>query len=304
MREPELAGDLPRRERLQLHHLEPGADRLEPFPAARPALRLEREHDAQLRRRHPDRKQLRERVAHRRPHAPAAKLRPRAVHSTGVEVLFERDVRDLRQLTPPLAGLATGVGLAGDEQHRVPALRLQQPRPLEHVRPVASCRGGPRRRRRGTEELVHRNQRIRAARREDGEIEDALRARRQQILVSRRRGRPDPRAQVVVPVDRLRTESAGLRRILGPGARDDDPGTAEAIEELRRAVVDPQRLHVGEPAGRCRSGPGGGAERGRSKHDRHEIPHPAARCSRRTGVTRVSRVWHVSDTRDCGYASG
>ena len=83
-----------------------------------------------------------------------------------------------RQLAPPRAGVAAGEGLARDEQERMPALLLQQARPLEHVRAVARGRRRPGRRRRGAEELVHHDHRVGTAGREDGEVEDALCLRR------------------------------------------------------------------------------------------------------------------------------
>ena len=140
-------------------------------------------------------------------------------------------------------GVAAREGLARDEQQRVAALRLQQPRPLEHVRPVARGRRRPRRRRRGAEELVHHDHRVGAARREDGEVEDALRLRGQPVGVGRLHRRADARAQVHVPVDRLRAGRArpasGSRR---PSRRRRRPGGRSARDQLRRAVVDPERL--------------------------------------------------------------
>ena len=80
--EPELARDVLRRQGLQLRDLEPGAGGLEPLTAARAAPRLERQHDAELGGRHPDRDELGQRVAHGRAHPPAAELGSGACGST------------------------------------------------------------------------------------------------------------------------------------------------------------------------------------------------------------------------------
>ena len=196
----------------------------------------------------PDRDELGQGVAHRRAHPPAAELGPGALDRRRVEVLLERDVGDLRELAPPRAGVAAREGLARDEQERVPALRLQQPRPLEHVRAVAGGRRRPRRRRRGAEELVHHDHRVGAAGREDGEVEDALRLRREPRGSAGFIGVPTRVAQVHVPVDRLRARRPRLRRVVGAGAGDDHARAAEDGDQLGRAVVDPERLRLGQAA--------------------------------------------------------
>ena len=183
------------------------------------------------------------------------------------------------ELAPPRAGVAAGEGLARDEQERMPALRLQQPRPLEHVRAVAGGRRRPRRRRRGAEELVHHDHGVGTAGREDGEVEDALRLRRKPSRVGRLHRRADARAQVHVPVDRLRARRPRLRRVVDTGAGDDHARAAEHGDQLRRAVVDPERLRVRQAA---RSSNGlGGRRRGRVRRRRRPPPGRSSRDTAR-----------------------
>ena len=170
------------------------------------------------------------------------------------------------------------------------ALLLQQARPREHVRPVARGRGRPRRRRRRTEELVHHDHRVGTARREDGEVEDALRLRRQPRGVGRLHRRADAGAEVHVPVDRLRAGGPRPLRVVGARAGDDDAGASEDRDQLGSAVVDPERLRLGKAArvghgrpGRARRGGCGGEGANRQKR-RHEIPQERPVSSRRAVV--------------------
>ncbi len=271
--EPELTGHLLRSERLQLRDLEPGARRLETLATAGPTPRLEAQHEPDPRRRHADREQLRSRTAHRGSHPPASEHRPRLVDGGRVEVLLERDVRDAGQVAPPLRGLAARVRLARDEEDGPAAPRGEQARPLQHVRAISRGRRRPRCRRRRPEELVHRDDRRRARGGEHGEVEDLRGTRRKHVGIGGSRRRADPRVQVHVPVDGLRAGGARGCRIRLAGAGDDDTGTPEHRQQLSRAVVDPERLRVGQPARVRPSGIGRRREsRGREQDD-HEVPH-------------------------------
>src|SRR5262249_5791128 len=124
-RDTGVLGDLARREPLPLHDLEPRAP-LEALPAALPAVGLEAEHDPELRLRDPELREVRERAAEGVAQQPRPEDRPLLPDLRRREVVLADDVRDLRDLPPPVSGRTIGVGGRVDEQER-PCAALGEP---------------------------------------------------------------------------------------------------------------------------------------------------------------------------------
>ena len=110
--------------------------------------------------------------------------------------LAEQD-RDLRDLLPPVGGVAAGVGRVRDREQRRRAEVREVGEELEDVRAVLRVVRRPRRRRLGAGELVLGDRRRLAAGDRDGVVEERLRA----VVDQRRVGRVARRADALVEVE-------------------------------------------------------------------------------------------------------
>jgi len=181
-----------------------------------------------------------------------------------------------------------GVGVAGKQQERARAPLGESLEEREHVRAVLRGRRRPRRGQLRAKELVLRQQRVVAARGGNGGVEELVRARLDRRRVGRLRRRADAVVHVEVEVDGLRAPGPQLRRNQEVRRRSDDPRPGEDRRPERDhpvGVVDPERLHLRQPAGqgqRCRrpaaTGDAGGDREQRDAEN--EDPSHERRCSK------------------------
>ena len=271
---PELLRHASRRERLQLHDLEPLRPRLQPLasPRARRGLELELERDPA--RRDPDVRELAHESAHPAAHRPARPDRPERVQLRHVR-RREEDLPDQQrrrgQVAPPLRRIAARVGRVRDRHGGKRPTLLQPPDERERVRAVLGGRRRPRGRRLGAEELVQGDPRRLAARHRDREVVEPVGALLDQRRIGRHRRRPDAVVEVEVEEDRRGSVLARLRRLDGAGReRERQPG----LLRQRRVVageVDPERICVRNPAlaGECTAG----SDQGQSDGDQNGAAH-------------------------------
>ena len=274
--EVELLRDLLHGERVPLGDAEPARPRLQPFASARARAGLEADHDPDPRRRDPDREELRDRLAVPDTKSTRAVDRAVAPDEIRVGVVLEHEVGDRADRSPPRRSVAARERLARDEERRPSTSLLQARDEAQDVRPVALRGRRERGRERGSPQLVQRDQRRLTARDLDGVVEERVGALVHQRRVGGVRRRPDPLAQVHVPVHGPGARCPGLGCDARPARRDDDAGPCESLApERHRAVgeVDPGRLSLRKTArerSRARRRPG--KKRGDESADGEESP--------------------------------
>ena len=263
-----------RRERLQLHDLEPLRPRLQPLAPARARRGLELELERDPARRDPDVRELAHERAHAATHRPARPDRPERVQLRHVR-RGEEDLPDQQrrrgQVAPPLRRIAARVGRVRDRHGGNRAPLLQPPYERERIGAVLGGRRRPRGRRLGAEELVQGDPRRLAARHRDGEVEEPVGALLDQRRVGRHRRRADAVVEVEVEEDGRRPVLARLRRLDRAGReRERQPRLLRQRRVVAREV-DPERVRVRDPAlaGECTAG----SDQGQSDGDQNGAAH-------------------------------
>ena len=212
------------------------------------------QHHPEPARRHADLDQVLHAGAHRRAEAPAPGHRALARDPRTREVDLGHEVCDLRGGLPPrIRILVVGVRPVREEKERTRPALGQAAEIGEHIGAVLRRRRRPRGRQLRTEELVLGDQRVVAARRGDGGVEELVGARLDRRRVGGVRRRADAVVQVEVEVDGLRALGPQLRRDDELRRGCDDPRPREDRRPERHhpvGVVDPERLCLWQPAGK------------------------------------------------------
>ena len=213
----ELPRHLARRERLQLHDVEPLPRRLQPLAAALAECRVELQLERDAVGRDADVGELPHERAHRLPHRATCQQRATRVQAADVRAR-EEDLPDQDgrrgQVAPPLRCLVARVGRVGDRDERPCATLGEAAHVGEHVRAVLRGRRRPGSRRLRAEELVLGDPGRRAARDRDGVVVETVGPADDRRRVGRLGRRAHPVVEVEVEEDGRGTGGPGRGRHL------------------------------------------------------------------------------------------